>query len=203
MELSGERVIVAPRARVWDALNDPEVLKGCIPGCESLERVSLEELKAVAGLRIGPMSAKFGGKIRLSDLDPPNGYTISGEGQGGAAGFAKGGAKVRLAEAPGGGTQLSYEVDVQVGGKMAQIGGRLIDATARSMADQFFTRFAAAVEGSHHPAAQSAPSHVGAAGLFAGVRLGRAAMGAVFGGALLLAFLLGRESKRPVAVHTP
>ena len=141
MEMAGERQIAATREAVWAALNDPEVLKACIPGCEMIEQLSPTEMKAVVKVKIGPMSAKFSGAVTLSDLDPPHGYTISGSGQGGAAGFAKGGATVRLEENEGG-ARLSYAVQAQVGGKMAQIGARLIDATAKSLADQFFTRFA-------------------------------------------------------------
>lgn len=141
MDMVGERLIAAPRSTVWDALNDPDILKACIPGCEEIDRQSPTEMTAKARVKIGPMSARFSGKVLLSDLDPPNGYRISGEGQGGAAGFAKGGADVKL-EDKDGGTVLSYAVHAQVGGKMAQIGARLIDATAKSLADQFFTRFA-------------------------------------------------------------
>ncbi len=144
MEMTGERRIPAPRRKVWDALNDPAVLKSAIPGCESLERLSDNELKATAAVRIGPIAAHFAGKVLLSDLDPPNGYTISGEGQGGVAGFAKGGAKVRLADA-GADTLLHYDVQAQVGGKIAQLGARLIDASAKQMADTFFDRFAASL----------------------------------------------------------
>jgi carbon monoxide dehydrogenase subunit G len=144
MDMTGERQIPAPREKVWAALNDPEILKACIPGCESLEKTSDTDMKATASVKIGPIAAKFTGKVQLSDLDPPNGYTISGEGQGGVAGFAKGGAKVGLAEAAGG-TLLSYVVNAQVGGKIAQLGARLIDATAKQMADMFFDRFSAAL----------------------------------------------------------
>ncbi len=144
MEMTGERHISAPRRQVWDALNDPAVLKASIPGCESLEKISDNELKATAAVRIGPISARFNGKVVLSDLDPPNGYTIGGEGQGGVAGFAKGGATVHL-EDDGEGTKLHYDVKAQVGGKIAQLGARLIDATAKQMADAFFDRFAAAL----------------------------------------------------------
>ncbi len=140
MDMTGERRIPAPRQTVWDALNDPDVLRASIPGCESLEKVSDTELKARAAVKIGPISAKFAGAVTLSDIDPPNGYTISGEGQGGVAGFAKGGAKVRLSE-DGADTVLSYVVNAQVGGKIAQLGARLIDATAKQMADAFFDRF--------------------------------------------------------------
>jgi carbon monoxide dehydrogenase subunit G len=140
MDMDGERLIDAPRERVWAALNDPEILKACIPGCETLERISDTEMKATAAIKIGPVAAKFAGKVTLSDIDAPNGYKISGQGQSGAAGFAKGGAQIRLKD-DGAGTLLSYTVQAQVGGKLAQAGGRLIDATAKSMADQFFQVF--------------------------------------------------------------
>jgi len=144
MDMTGERRIPAPREVVWQALNDPEVLKVSIPGCESLEKLSDADMKATAGVKIGPISARFSGTVHLSDIDPPNGYTISGEGQGGVAGFAKGGAKVALQDADGG-TLLRYEVHAQVGGKIAQLGARLIDASAKQMADAFFDRFSAHV----------------------------------------------------------
>ena len=144
MEMSGERLIEAPQTKVWDALNDPEILKACIPGCETIEKLSNTEMKATAAVKLGPISARFNGKVLLSDLDPPNGYTISGEGQGGIAGFAKGGAKVALLDEAGA-TRLAYQVNAQIGGKMAQLGARLIDSTAKQYADTFFTRFAAIV----------------------------------------------------------
>ena len=144
MDMTGERRIAAPRQTVWQALNDPEVLKASIPGCESLEKLSDTEMKATAGVRIGPISARFTGNVHLTDIDQPNGYAIGGEGQGGVAGFAKGGAKVRL-EDDGSGTLLRYEVHAQVGGKIAQLGARLIDASAKQMADAFFDRFSARV----------------------------------------------------------
>ena len=140
MDMSGERVIEASRETVWEALNNPEILKSCIPGCETIEKLSDTELKATVAVKLGPISAKFAGKVTLSDLDPPNGYTISGEGQGGVAGFAKGGAKVALTEEAGG-TKLAYVVNAQIGGKMAQLGARLIDSTAKSYSEQFFTKF--------------------------------------------------------------
>ena len=146
MEIKGEYKIPASREKVFAALNDPDVLKACIPGCESLEKVSDTELKAKVRMRIGPVSAAFSGKVTLSDIDPPNGYRISGEGQGGAAGFAKGGAVVALTE-DAGQTVLTYNVDAQVGGKIAQVGARLIDGTARKLADEFFGKFAAMVGG--------------------------------------------------------
>jgi carbon monoxide dehydrogenase subunit G len=145
MDFSGEYRIPASRQKVWDALNDPAILQQSIPGCETLEKVSDTELKATVRMKVGPVSARFGGKVTLSDMDPPNGYRISGEGQGGAAGFAKGGAVVKLSDADGGGTLLAYTADAQVGGKIAQIGARLIDGTAKKLADEFFSKFSAIV----------------------------------------------------------
>lgn len=156
MDMTGEYRIPAPRQKVWEALNDPDILKQCIPGCESVEKVSDTELTAKVRAKVGPVSARFGGKVTLSDLDPPNGYRISGEGTGGPAGFAKGGATVKLAD-DGDGTKLSYSVEANVGGKLAQIGSRLIDATARKMADDFFAKFAEVV-GAGAPAPAAAPT---------------------------------------------
>ncbi|TXL72929.1 carbon monoxide dehydrogenase [Vineibacter terrae] len=155
MEFSGEYRIPASRQKVWDALNDAAVLQQCIPGCETLEKVSDTELKATVRMKIGPVSAKFGGKVTLSDMDPPNGYKITGEGQGGAAGFAKGGAAVKLTEADDA-TVLNYTADAQVGGKIAQIGARLIDGTARKLADEFFSKFSEVVGGEAPEAAPTA-----------------------------------------------
>jgi carbon monoxide dehydrogenase subunit G len=146
MEIKGEYKIAAPREKVFAALNDVAVLQACIPGCESLEKTSDTEMKAKVRMRIGPVSASFSGKVTLSDIDPPNGYRISGEGQGGAAGFAKGGAVVALRE-DAGETVLNYNVDAQVGGKIAQVGARLIDGTAKKLADEFFGKFATVVGG--------------------------------------------------------
>jgi carbon monoxide dehydrogenase subunit G len=146
MEIKGEYKIAAPRDKVFAALNDPAVLQACIPGCESLEKTSDTEMKAKVRMRIGPVSASFSGKVTLSDIDPPNGYRISGEGQGGAAGFAKGGAVVTLRE-DAGDTMLNYNVDAQVGGKIAQVGARLIDGTAKKLADEFFGKFVTVVGG--------------------------------------------------------
>ena len=163
MEMSGQHWIEAPRQAVWDALNDPEVLKQAIPGCEEIEKTSDTAFSAKVKAKVGPVSAKFAGQVTLSDLDPPNGYTISGEGKGGAAGFAKGGAKVRL-EADGAATVLHYEVQAQVGGKLAQIGSRLIDSTAKKMAEQFFGAFSEAVvaanadQAAEEPASEAAPA---------------------------------------------
>ena len=142
MEMTGEFRIPAPRQRVWEGLNDPEVLKQCIPGCQALEKVSDTEFNGRVIASVGPVRATFGGKVTLSDLNPPQSYTISGEGSGGVAGFAKGGAKVNLAE-DGAATVLTYAVQAQVGGKLAQVGSRLIDGVARKMANDFFGHFAA------------------------------------------------------------
>lgn len=157
MEMSGEYKIRAPRQKVWDALNDPEILKQSIPGCEEIEQKSPTEMSAKVTAKVGPVKARFAGEVELSDLDPPNGYRISGEGKGGAAGFAKGGANVTLEE-DGDGTLLKYEVDAQVGGKLAQLGARLIDGTAKKMAGQFFENFAAAVESGEESSASETPA---------------------------------------------
>jgi carbon monoxide dehydrogenase subunit G len=153
MEMTGERRIGAPRDIVWRALNDPEVLRQSIPGCESVERVGDDSFQARVGVKLGPMAAKFAGKVQLTNINPPASYTIGGEGNGGAMGFAKGGADVGLEEISATETLLRYAVKAQVGGKMAQLGARLIDSTAKQMADQFFDRFAAVVS---EPAASAA-----------------------------------------------
>ena len=140
MDMNGSQRIEASREVVFAALNDPEILKQCVPGCESIEMVSPTEMNAKVVLKIGPVKASFGGIIHLSDLDPPNGYSISGEGSGGVAGHAKGGAKVTL-EADGAATILHYNVEAQIGGKLAQLGSRLIDATAKKLAGDFFAKF--------------------------------------------------------------
>jgi len=164
MELTGQQIIPAPRIRVWAALNDPEVLKRCIPGCQEIEKLSDTELTARVGLAVGPVKATFNGRVTLSDMDPPNGYKISGEGQGGVAGFGKGSAVVQLSDEAGG-TRLTYTADAAVGGKLAQIGSRLVEATARKLADEFFSRFAAEFPAAPEVAAaapmatSAAPSH--------------------------------------------
>jgi carbon monoxide dehydrogenase subunit G len=160
MDLTGEYRIPAPREAVWRALNDPDVLRQCIPGCESIERLSDTEMAARVTARVGPVKATFNGKVTLSDLDPPNGYRISGEGQGGVAGFAKGGADVRLQpDDSGAGTVLTYAATASVGGKLAQIGSRLIEGTSKQMADQFFGKFADVVGAAAAPA-EAAPAPV-------------------------------------------
>lgn len=154
MDMTGEERIAASREAVWAALNDVAVLKQCIPGCESLEKTSDTDMAAKVKLQVGPVRAAFTGKVKLSDLDPPNGYRISGEGQGGVAGYAKGGAVVRLVP-DGAGTILKYEAKADVGGKLAQLGGRLIDSTAKKLAGEFFQNFSAIVGGT--PAGASSP----------------------------------------------
>jgi uncharacterized protein len=146
MTMTGEVELPASRETVWTKLNDPEVLKVCIPGCEQLAKTSESEFSAVATIKVGPVKARWKGKVRLSDLDPPNSYRISGEGEGGVAGFAKGGAKVSLAD-HNGGTLLTYDVEAQIGGKLAQLGQRLINGAAKKTADDFFQKFATAVAG--------------------------------------------------------
>ena len=144
MTMAGEVQLSAPRETVWAKLNDAEVLKACIPGCEELNKVSDTEFQAVATTKIGPVKAKFKGRVHLTDLDPPNGYKISGEGEGGVAGFAKGGATVVLTSKDGG-TLLAYNVEAQIGGKLAQLGQRLVVGAAKKLADDFFQNFANAV----------------------------------------------------------
>lgn len=140
MEMTGEQLIPLPQQRVWEALNDPEILKACISGCESITRVSDLEYKVVMTAAIGPVKAKFSGKLVLADLNPPDSYTIAFEGSGGAAGFGKGSAQVMLAP-DGSGTRLTYKATATVGGKLAQIGSRLIDGVAKKMSEDFFAEF--------------------------------------------------------------
>jgi uncharacterized protein len=161
MKMTGDQKIAAPRQKVWEALNDPAVLRQCIPGCQSLEKEADGRLTAVVAIKIGPIGARFSGAVTLSELDPPNGYTITGEGQGGTVGSAKGGANVRLTE-DNGGTLLSYEVEAQVGGRLAQLGGPIIDATAKQLAGKFFEQFSAVLGGPVPAAprtAAPAPAH--------------------------------------------
>jgi carbon monoxide dehydrogenase subunit G len=141
MNIKGEEKIPAPIDKVWAALNDPDVLKDSIPGCQSLEKKSDTELAAVVLLKIGPIKAKFNGEVELKNLNPPHSYTIQGEGKGGIAGFAKGGADVSLAEEGPDSTLLSYSAKADVGGKLAQLGSRLIESTSKKLASQFFRNF--------------------------------------------------------------
>jgi len=148
MQMNDSRSVPASRDRVWAALNDPDVLRQCIPGCQSLEMTSPTDMTATVVIKVGPVKATFGGKVTLSDLDPPTSYRITGEGSGGVAGFAKGGAAIRLEAVGDNETILHYEVDSQIGGKLAQLGARLIDSTAKKLAGEFFTKFSAVVAGS-------------------------------------------------------
>src|SRR5687767_3189503 len=150
MEMSGEQLIPASQQQTWDALNDPQMLKQCVPGCESIEPAGDNQYQVLMVARVGPVSAKFKGKLTLSDVRPPNSYSIAFEGQGGAAGFAKGGAQVRLS-AEGPATRLSYDAKANVGGKLAQIGSRLVDAAAKKVADDFFRNFNEKVAALHGP----------------------------------------------------
>ncbi|MGH6660790.1 MAG: CoxG family protein [Rhodospirillales bacterium] len=154
MKLSDEIRIEAPRERVYAALNDPEILKRAIPGCQALERMSASELTATVVAKIGPVKATFKGRVTLSDLNPPQSYTIAGEGKGGGAGFAKGSAKVTLIE-DGAATRLRYEVDADVGGKLAQVGARLIEGSSKKLAGEFFAAFKAALAA---PAPEARPA---------------------------------------------
>ena len=142
MKMSGSQIIKAPRQIVWKGLNDPKILKQCIPGCDSIEAASPTEMSARVTLKVGPVKASFKGSVTLSDIVAPESYRISGQGQGGLAGFASGGASIKLAENGSGETLMDYDVDAQIGGKLAMLGSRLIDTTARSLAEQFFTKFA-------------------------------------------------------------
>jgi uncharacterized protein len=155
MDMSGEERIPASQADTWAALNDPEMLKACVPGCESIERVADNEYQILMVARIGPVSAKFKGKLALSDLDPPNSYAIAFEGQGGAAGFGKGSARVQLVP-DGAGTLLRYQAKANVGGKLAQIGSRLVDAASKKISQEFFAAFNEKVGALHSGDAQQA-----------------------------------------------
>ena len=158
MQMNDSQRIPASKEKVWAALNNPEILKQCIPGCQSLEMTTPNEMTATVVLKVGPVKATFTGKVTLTDLDPPNGYTITGEGTGGPAGFAKGSAVVHLAEASGA-TTLNYEVKAQIGGKLAQLGSRLIDATSKKLAAEFFENFGEAVAPpAETAAAEAAPA---------------------------------------------
>ena len=158
MQMTGEQRIDAPIAVVWRGLNDPETLKACIPGCQSLEVIAENRFRASATIKVGPISARFGGEVELSDLDPPHSYRITGEGSGGVAGAAKGGARVTL-EPQGQSTLLRYEVDAEVQGRLAQLGGKLIDATAKQLAGVFFSRFSETVsDPSFGEVGESAPA---------------------------------------------
>ena len=160
MEMSGEQLIPASQQTVWQALNDPQMLKACVPGCESIEPAGENAYQVLMVARVGPVSAKFKGKLTLSDIHPPQSYAIAFEGQGGAAGFAKGGAQVRLTP-EGSSTKLAYDVKASVGGKLAQIGSRLVDAAAKKIADDFFRNFNQKVAALGDPEATVVPPNEG------------------------------------------
>ena len=157
MDMQGSRTIAATQQQAWEGLNDPEVLKACIPGCEKIERMAEDRFHVGLAVKVGPVSAKFAGKITLSDVQAPQRYTLAFDGQGGAAGFGKGTAKVELSPADSG-CELAYTVQAQVGGKIAQVGQRLIDGVARSMAEDFFKRFDAEMQRRYAPAAGATAS---------------------------------------------
>lgn len=195
MRLNGEQRIAASREEVWRAINDPDVLRECIPGCSSLERESEDRFKAIVEIKVGPIGARMNGAVTLSELDPPNSYRITGEGRGGTAGFARGSADVALSDDQGS-TLLTYSVDAQVGGRLAQLGGRVIDATAKQLAGKFFREFSRAVEA---PASTADPTDSRVASEAQGtplaartggipVVLGLATLAAI----ALLAFIAGR-----------
>lgn len=195
MQMVGEQRIAAPCQRVWEALNDPETLRASIPGCQSLDKDADDRFSAVVEVKVGPIGARFKGSVSLTDLNPPNGYTLILEGNGGIAGTAKGSAKVSLSEVDGG-TLVSYEVDAQVGGRMAQLGGPIIDATAKQLAAKFFTRFGEIVSGVAvtKPALASAAPSIGGAGAPAPVRAAGFRLAWVLATvvAALVGFLLGQ-----------
>jgi carbon monoxide dehydrogenase subunit G len=164
MQMNESQRVPASQDTVWAALNNPEILKRCIPGCQSLEMTSPTDMTATVVVKVGPVKATFSGKVTLSDLDPPNGYRIAGEGSGGVAGFAKGGASVTLEPDGDDATNLRYVVDAQIGGKLAQLGSRLIDSTAKKLAGEFFQNFAAAVAAPETPVGDTSPAQVAEAG---------------------------------------
>ena len=179
MEMTGEQLIPLPQQSVWEALNNPEILKACIAGCESMERVSDTEYKVTLSAAVGPVKARFNGKLLLTELNPPTSYSLAFEGSGGAAGFGKGGASVRLSP-EGSGTRLSYSAKATVGGKLAQIGSRLIDGVAKKMSDDFFVKFNQTLSPAHAAvAAPAAEPHAAAAAHDTGTWLWVIAAGAV------------------------
>jgi len=164
MEMTGEYRIPAPRQRVWEALNDPAILKACIPGCKQLEKVSDTDFTAIVATKVGPVSATFRGSVNLTELDPPNGYTLTGQGQGGAAGFARMGARVSLKDESDD-TLLAYSAQADIGGKLASVGSRLVQTVARKNADDFFSAFARQLGGTgvQEPSVVLAPAGVATA----------------------------------------
>jgi len=162
MDMQGNRHLAVTQQEAWDALNDPEVLKTCIPGCDKVEATGENQYALGMAVKIGPVSARFSGKIQLADVQPPTSYTLNFEGQGGAAGFGKGTAKVNLSPGTEGGCELAYSAQAQVGGKIAQVGQRLVDGVAKSMAEDFFRRFDEEMQ-RRHPSAAPAEAAAGTA----------------------------------------
>ena len=167
MDMTGERYIALPQQRVWEALNDPEVLKACIPGCDSIEKMSDSEYKVAMTAAVGPVKARFSGKLQLSDLNPPSSYSLAFEGSGGAAGFGKGSAQVRLESTGPRETVLHYSANASVGGKLAQIGSRLVDMAAQKMASDFFATFTAKLSERYGAAPAAAAPAAGGGGAWA------------------------------------
>lgn len=202
MNMTGEQRIAAPRQRVWEALNDPEILRASIPGCQSLERGTDDRFTATVEVKVGPIGARFKGAVALADLNPPNGYTLILEGNGGISGSVKGSAKVRLSE-DAGSTLISYEVEAHVGGRMAQLGGPIIDATAKQLAGKFFDRFGEIVGETAKPAEPARSKATAAPITTIGAAAARATSPGFSGGfpmawvlatvvAALVGFLIGR-----------
>jgi carbon monoxide dehydrogenase subunit G len=193
MEMQGNRHLAVTQQQAWDALNDPQVLKACIPGCDKVEPAGENQYAIGMGVKVGPVAARFAGKIHLQDVMAPNSYTISFEGNGGAAGFGKGSAQVKLAPpAEGAGCELAYTARAQVGGKIAQVGQRLVDGVARSMAEDFFRRFDEEMQRRHpdaYAAAAAAPLPVSPLGEAPGRRM-PLWVWIAFGVAVLLALLM-------------
>ena len=181
MDMQGSRHLAVTQQQAWEALNDPEVLKACIPGCDKVEATGENQYAIGMAVKIGPVAARFNGKILLADVQPPSSYTLSFEGQGGPAGFGKGSAKVNLAPAADGGCDLTYTAQAQVGGKIAQVGQRLVDGVARSMAEDFFRRFDELMQRRYPPAVAEEASASDAA---AAVAAGRVAPAEVTGNPL-------------------
>lgn len=177
MEMHGSRHLAVTQQQAWDALNDPEVLKACIPGCDKVEATGENQYAIGMAVKIGPVAARFNGKILLADVQPPTSYTLNFEGQGGPAGFGKGNAKVNLAPSAEGGCDLSYTAQAQVGGKIAQVGQRLVDGVARSMAEEFFKRFDELMQRRYPPAPVEAEGATEAAAAVAAARVAPAELG--------------------------
>jgi len=189
MKMSGTRLLPAPQSQVWEKLNDVETLQRCIPGCQSLEQVGDNQLKATVALKVGPVSAKFTGEVELTDMNPPNSYRISGSGKGGPAGSASGGADDKLEPADGG-TLLSYDVDAKVAGKIAQLGARLIDGTAASLAEKFFDNFAAELTPAEDAPATAESTEAAAAPAGAGLSRNQLILGGAVIAVMIIYYLL-------------